>query len=115
MNHTRMSRELFIDKVTRNMESHRALFEKALKGYRRRLIEELERRLEDVKKGRHIEQSIRLPEPQDHTDDYKRVILMAEYDLSDTVELSEREFSQYVMDQWDWTDAFSASTEAYLR
>ena len=80
-----------------------------------RLKAELDRRVRDLKAGRHIDQYIGLPEPEDHTDDYDRVIMMAHMSVDDTITLSEDEFAMYVMDQWRWKQDFAETTLRYLR
>lgn len=108
-------REEFLNRLRINRDNHRAVFEDALEGYRNRLTAELERRVRDLKRGRKVDQYIGLPEPEDHTDDYDRIIAMAEMSISDRVELSQDEFAMYVMDQWRWRQSFSDSTELYRR
>lgn len=110
-----VDRHEFIARVQANRNAHRAVFEHALDGYRQRLIDELERRIRDLRKGRWVEQHIGLPEPEDHTDDYDRVLAMAEMSIDDTLELDESEFAMYVMDQWSWKQNFADSTLSYLR
>lgn len=105
----------FLTRVRENRNNHRAVFEEALNGYHQRLTLELERRIRDLKRGRVINQYIGLPEPEDHTDDYDRVITMADMSINDTVDLNESEFAMYVMDQWEWKHSFAESTEGYLR
>lgn len=106
-------REDFIQAVARNREGHRAAFDQAVEGYRRRLIAELERRLRHVAQGRPVDQYLGLPEPEDHTDDYDRVLAMARMSVDDELELSEHEFGMYVMDQWEWKHAFAETTTMY--
>lgn len=105
----------FIERVRANRDRHRHVFEKALAGYRARLVAELERRIEDLRKARRVEQYIGLPEPEDHTADYDRILAMAEMSVHDTLELSEDEFAQYVMDQWRWKQDFTDTATRYLR
>ncbi|GAA3755093.1 hypothetical protein GCM10022240_05120 [Microbacterium kribbense] len=106
-------REDFVHAVEKNRNGHRAAFEEALEGYRYRLTVELERRLRDVAKGRAIDLYFNLPEPQDHTDDYDRVLAMAQMSIDDEIELTEDEFGMYVMDQWDWKRSFAETTTLY--
>ena len=70
-------------------------------------------RLAAARNGKRIEQYIRLPEPEDHTRDYDRVISMLEMDLTDTVELSESDYSQYVLDDWQWKRQCLGTNRAY--
>ena len=104
----------FVERVGKNRDRHRAVFEQALEGYRARMVAELERRIEDLRRGRRIEQYIGLPEPEDHTADYDRVLAMAEMSIHDTVELTQEDFAMYVMDQWRWKQDFTETTTRYL-
>ena len=115
MRNVTVDRGDFLVEIITNREAHREVFEEALEGYHNRLKAELERRVRDLKAGRRIDQYIGLPEPQDHTADYDRVITMAEMSIDDTIQLSEDEFAMYVMDQWRWKQDFAESTLCYLR
>jgi hypothetical protein len=110
-----VDRNEFLQRVQQNRDNHRAVFEEAVDGYRNRLLAELERRIRDLKRGRHIDQYIGLPEPEDHTDDYDRIIAMAQMSVTDTLELTDDEFAMFVMDQWRWKQSFTDSTHRYLR
>lgn len=110
-----VNREDFLVRVRENRNNHRQVFEEALEGYRNRLTLELERRVRDLKRGRHIDQYIGLPEPEDHTSDYERIVAMAEMSVSERIELTEDEFAMYIMDQWRWKQSFTDSTDRYLR
>lgn len=113
MRTVRITREDFIAKVSENRQNHRSIFDAAVTGYRARMIKELERRLHDVRRGHAFSGYLSLPEPEDHTEDYDRVLEMATLSVDELVELSEDEFSMYVMDQWNWTNAFTSTTERY--
>jgi hypothetical protein len=96
-----------------NRDQHRDKFLRAQEGYRRRVIQELDRRLEDARAGREIDLAFRLPEPEDHTADYEREIRMLELETESTVVLSMREFDQLVMDRWGWSEDFAMTSSAY--
>jgi hypothetical protein len=97
-----------------NRTRHRAVFDKAIEGYRERAIAELDARIQQLKarKG-NVDLYIRLPEPVDHTRDYDRVIRMVEMHQNDTVELDEDAFAAYVEDDWDWKREFVGTTARY--
>lgn len=88
-------------------------FEQAIEGYRAAVVKELDQMLEDAKAGRLIKRAIGLVEPQDHTGDYDRIITMLEMSVNDTIELTQQEFAQYVMDQWGWMQEFKTSASFY--
>ncbi len=112
---TRIKREALLEELKKNRDAHRAIFEKAVVGYRKVAIEELDRMLVEAKEGKRIRRGLELVEPMDQTKDYDRVIKMLEMSVDDIVILDSAEFAQYVMDDWHWKDAFTASNSTYTR
>lgn len=96
-----------------NRAKHRDIFLEALDGYGKEATKILTQRLEEVKKGSRKQIYISLPEPSDHTKDYDRAIKMLEMNISDTVMLSEQDFNNYVMDDWNWKQQFLQSNSMY--
>jgi hypothetical protein len=103
-----------LEKLQRNRDNHRATFEKALEGYKRELYKELNYRISELTAGRVPNRHIQLPEPEDHTNDYDRVITMVEMSVSDTIKLTAQEFAQFVMDDWGWKQAFTNTSQRYI-
>lgn len=108
-----VNRDALLAKIKENRDGHRTLFLEAQKGYRGRIIEELERMLADARRGLKVEQYINLPIPEDHTKDYNRVIAMVEMSVEANIELTAVEFSQYVMDEWAWRADFIGTASNY--
>jgi hypothetical protein len=102
-----------LEKVKANREAHRDLFLKAQEVYRQDIIEELDRMLTDARAGKPIRRAITMPEPQDHTKDYDRVITMLEMSVDEQVELDSVSFDQYVMDNWSWKAGALATNSMY--
>lgn len=102
-----------IETLTRNKEAHAAEFQLAIKNYRVRLIKELNDRLDLVKSGKDIDLYLRLPTPEEHTNDFDLALQMLSWDTGDTTELSEYQFSEYVMNDWGWAKTFAANTSSY--
>lgn len=98
-----------------NRTKHRSLFDEAQTGFRTEVIKLLDKRLADARDGKGIDLRIHLPEPQDHTKDYDRVILMVKMSVNDEVELTHQEFQQYVMDDWSWKREFVATASNYTQ
>ena len=103
MNQVKVRRADLLAKVRTNRDAHRDLFLKAQEGYRKLVIEELDRMLKDAKDGLPIQRSVTLTEPSNHVKDYDRVITMLEMSVDDTVTLDAQDFDRYVMDNWDWS------------
>jgi len=115
MRAVRVKKNELLEKVQDNRAKHRAIFEKALKGYRVAVIAELEIMLNEAKKGRRIKRAVELIEPVDQTREYDRVIRMLEMSTDDVIELSQQEFTQYVMDDWAWKEHFLSTTIPYTQ
>jgi hypothetical protein len=113
MNTVKVKREELLTKVRANRDAHRTLFLKAHEGYRKLVIEELDRMLKDAKEGLRIQRSVTLTEPSNHVKDYDRVITMLEMSVDDTITLEAHDFDRYVMDNWDWSRFALATNTAY--
>jgi len=113
MQKIKVKKASLLEILHKNRRAHNGIFLEAQTGFRKAVIAELEGRLELARKGKKIEQYMRLPEPENHTRDYDRVISMLEMDLTDTVELSEADYAQYVLDDWDWKRQFLGTNRAY--
>lgn len=110
---TRFSKTMLIEKLTVGREAHRALFEKAIEGYRKDVIRQLETNLEKVKKGSRERVYIYDPVPEDHTRDYTTAIELITASTEDSIELDFADFRRYVMDDWDWKPTWTASNSKY--
>ena len=113
MDTVQVRKEELLEKITVNKEAHRSLFIEAQEGFRKAAIELLEARLSAAKDKRAFQLRISIPEPEDHTSDYERAILMIVMEVGDLITLSESDFARYVMDDWGWRDAFIATASNY--
>ncbi len=98
-----------------NRETHRSLFLEALEGYREKVIELLTINLENTKAGKKIVTFLQLPVPTDQTSEYDQIIRMLEMSVDENFELDEHEFKCYVLDEWSWKEAITASNSRYLK
>lgn len=106
-------REELLAKLRANRKSHQREFKKAMAGYREQAIKTLKRHLKEAEDGQEIKAHLSLPKPDDHTEDYDRVIEMVEMSVADTIELTAQEFSQYVRDDWGWKANFTQTASYY--
>lgn len=110
---TRIQKEELLRELEKNMSEHRAIFEEAVEGYKKQAVVLLEEYIERIKSGNMVRVQVALPEPSDHTRDYERTIAMINMSEDDVIELNEREFGQYVLDDWDWKYQFLAANSMY--
>jgi hypothetical protein len=96
-----------------NQTKHAAEYKEAYEGYKVAFVTEAERLVVRAKEGKFDIQVIALAAPQDHSKDYNRVIRMMEMCTADEIIVSESQFSQYVLDEWNWQANFKATAMAY--
>ena len=54
------------------------------------------------------------PPPKDMTSEYDRVLRMLKLDVREEIELDEREYRQYVENDWSWRQEWPLSNSKYL-
>lgn len=99
--------------VRKNREAHVRELAEAKIGHRKAMEEKLLEHLALVQSGADYAPSLGLIEPQDHTEDYDRVLAMLQYTVDTTVTLTVQEFEQYVMDKWHWALGAKALNSGY--
>ncbi len=113
MNEIKVKTAGLLERVKSNRKTHRELFLKAQEVYRQDMIDELDRMLLDARGGKEIRRFITMPEPQDHTADYDRVIEMLLMTVDEEIVVQSHEFDQYVMDNWNWKQAALTANNFY--
>ncbi len=113
MKKVKVSKSRLIESMTKNRENHRKIFLEALDGWKKKVIEELEKSVADARDGKQFRTSLHLPQPTDHTSDYDTVIAMAEMSVDDDIELDHVEFLRYVRDEWGWKEDFLSTSSLY--
>lgn len=113
MQEVTVSRLDLIRRIVENRERHHKIVEEALVGYRKAVIEELDKMIAFAKEGRKIQTRVGLIQPQDHTVDYDAVIDMLTMSTDDTIVLSQSDFRAYVRDEWAWKGQFLMSNSSY--
>lgn len=110
-----VSREKLIVILQENADSHRAIFEEAVEGYRSKALEELQGRIEAIKSNHNkpVQVYVHLTAPEDHTRDYEDVIELIGMSEQPTIELNEVDFKQYVKDDWGWKKQWLGSNKMY--
>lgn len=117
MHNVKVSRVDLLERVKKNRDQHKEQYEKAMEEYRLAVIVELEEWLEKAKGGKDVSRRTVLDKPEDHTDEYDRVIDMLEMSVDQEITLDANSFNQYVRDEWHWKERFGSSirsTSAYL-
>jgi len=113
MRQVRIERVDLLEALKQNLTGHRHIFLEAQEGYRKMMMEELTRMLEEAAAGKQIRRQVTIPEPTDHSEDYESVILMLEMCVDKVIEITVEDFQQFVMDNWGWKRKWTDVTSSY--
>lgn len=114
MDDIRVTKAVLLARLKENRASHRDTYVNAREIFRQRSADLAQEQAELMLRGEIRAIAVNLPVPEDHTDDYDRVIEMLDWHLDDEFILSEIDFQQYVRDEWGWARSFAANTSSYL-
>lgn len=103
-----------VAKLQVNRAQHAADYEKAKKGFRKLLIEELRGKLKAAENGEKVELRFTNQTPTNNLEEYDDVIGMLEMATDTEIELTHVQYKQWVQDKWDWKEHWSMSNVAYL-
>ena len=109
--------EELIKKLKANREKHSENFEAALVVYHKKVIEVLDEALEAARTGKEYKTYFNLVKPENMLDEYDEVIGMLEMSLgttSSTIELTQDQYRNYVVDNWAWSGTFASNTLSYV-
>jgi len=132
MRTTTVKRTELLEIVRKNREQHIADYQEACQGYREAAVDAITKRISEISKdlgdilqtlsngtvvriSPHVGLSFNLTVPESHVKDYDQVIRMLELEVDETVKLQSDEFACFVMDDWDWKDAFTQSVGTYSK
>lgn len=113
MNTVVVDKTKLLEQLEANRDAHRDVFIEALAGYKAKVLELLEEKIERVRKNAVERVYIDLPMPEDHTEDYDRAIATLKWTLLDEVTLTIQEFDMYVRDSWGWKRQWTTSNSVY--
>lgn len=99
--------------IKKNRDEHEEIYKESMEGYRKKLVEELEKKLADAKEGKDVSHHIDLYRPTNNLDDYDNIILYLDMAKDEYVELSTPDFNRYVRDQWNWKKEFLSSNSVF--
>lgn len=104
-----------VNALTENRKKHKADFETACKGYREYMVTELERAVIRLKAGENVELRFDYDKPpEDHSEEYDVALKMMEMSVEQTIELSDQEFRQLILDDWQWRRTWDMANMKYL-
>lgn len=115
MENVKLNKAALITRVKVNRDNHRKLFEQAQVGFREEVIKELDRHLDAARSNKTLPSLIRFDPPQDHTNEYDRILDMLDMSVEDVVELDSVAFAHFVRDEWQWKQEFLSNVSKYSK
>lgn len=109
----KMTTRHLLETVSKNRDKHKEIVHKAIDKYKELAIKEFEKHIKSIKSGKRVRRYLSLVEPKDHTKDYDLIISMLKVHTEGYIEISAREYKNYVLDEWDWTDNFVTTNSSY--
>jgi len=102
-----------IEKIKQNKENHVKMFRKAIVAYKKVALTQLEEQIERVDDGA-LDAKLNLITPQNRESEYDKLLVMFEMEVEEFVELEQREFNQYVHDEFNFAIEATMSNMAYI-
>lgn len=113
MNTTELKRDKLLEILKENRAKHIKAFDLAVEHRRMDVIEKLPMLLKEFElKTRDLER-IDFPLPKSSETEYNTIIRKMELDVRETIELDDRQFQNWVMDRWVWSDNFMRTSATY--
>lgn len=105
-----------IEVVKKNREKHMEAYVLAVKEYREQVETRLEYLLAKFKKDDTFiprTYEVGLTKPVSYEKDYDRAIMSFDLTTASEIDLNGLEFSQLIMDEWQWKSQFDTNTMVY--
>lgn len=114
MREVKIEKSRLLDVLKTNKKAHEDAFHEASEAFYKNFIEDLQSVTRDVtEKKSNYEGAMKIfreeRPPLGHCDEYERQIRMLEFDTREVVDLTQEEFTKFVMDEWSWKEEFAAS------
>lgn len=121
MQKVRVNKTVLEVAIRQNLEVHKAAYVDAKEGWEKAVSKFLKSHYDSFVADGYLKDSdgedvryLHIPEkPENHSKDYERVLKMLEMSTETEIELTQQDFSRYVMDEWEWKSKFETSTSAY--
>lgn len=115
MDKVRIEKQKLMNVLTDNFDKHLTDLKDIKHERRGEILDHCRDLIENIRKDKEYQPVFKqYPLPDDHSDEYRRAIKMVEFSVDENIELSERQFDELVMDNWNWKRGFELAKSAYL-
>ena len=110
----KIKRDQLIEKIKENKEKHLVEYEKAVEAYRREASKQLKSCAKELKGG-SLTIKLSLITPVNRATEYDKVIEMFNWEVDNEIELTQKEFNEYVHDDNESSRLASFANTSYTR
>jgi len=108
----RIKKSDLIEAIMKNKESHVEDFNRAVEAYKKEAIKQLKNGIKEAKKG-SLKIRLDLVTPINRSDEYDKIIRIFQWEVADEVDLTQREFLEYVEDENEYAIQAKFSNSTY--
>jgi hypothetical protein len=116
MENVTVLKAVLIEKVSKNRATHIYEYAETINGYRIKVDEIMSAEASKANLWHDVDFSAiykLAQKPESHEKEYDRALAMLEMSVDDQITLTQQEFEQLVMDEWQWKQAFTLSGSLY--
>ena len=114
----KVSKEKVLEKLKLNKVKHQQDYDVALLGWKTEIRENLERELQKVQDGNYDKLdfgfTFSCKKPENHIKEYEVIIGMLEMDENLSTILTDIDYRQYILNEWDWMQNWQLSNMKYI-
>lgn len=114
MNEVKVEKQRLLGELEKNLDQHSRELEELKTERQKAVLNYFESEKQKVQSDSKYQPEIKsFPMPESHIKDYKKVIKMVEMSVENEIVLTDRQFSEYVMDDWNWKVGFNLTKSMY--
>jgi len=110
----KVNKAKLIEKIKENKEAHIIAYAKAIEAYKKEALKQLSELTIKAENG-ETNLWLSLTTPIDNAKSYDKILDIFEWELDDVVELEQREFNEYILDETESARQAMVSNSMYLR
>lgn len=115
MEKIKVDKKHLLDRLNKNRETHESEYLEANQGYIESVIDAQTKALQIAIDIGEVQTYFDFNKPTNCLKSYNFAIEVCNMSIDDVIELTQREFQQYVMDEWEWSDNFKMVTDSYKK
>lgn len=110
---TKIAKEAILKIISENRKKHEEEYNESIEAYKIKVITKLNSYIKKLEDGEFPNLMINLPKPVSYIKEYDKIYKMISMGTETEIELSETEFSKYVLDDWEWKENWSQTNSFY--